>query len=325
MATLCALVVPARAGESAGWAAGVDLAQQLSAPLTVAWRGTPVARALADLAHTQHVAILRDRRVDPDQPLTLAIDGQPLADALGTIAGHLEIGYCQFGPVAYFGPASTAARLRTVAALRLDDVRQLPPAVAHKFLLLRAWHWDELAEPRDLVAQLAAEAKVELVGNERIAHDLWPEVDLPPLTWIDRLSLVAGQFDLTFRIDRDGKRVELVDMPARALLARSYLGGPSAAAVARRWQQALPEAKVTLQGNQIVVAGRVEDHDEIERRLRGTATRKTTVTAGREVYQLSVENAALDQLVEQLTQRLNLTFQWDRAATGAAGIAPSNS
>ena len=58
-----------------------------------------------------------------------------------------------------------------------------------------------------------------------------------------------------------------------------------------------------------------------QQRLRGKPTEQTTVTAGKEVFQLSVENAALDQVVAQLAERLNLEFDWDRAAIDDAGIA----
>jgi hypothetical protein len=89
----------------------------------------------------------------------------------------------------------------------------------------------------------------------------------------------------------------------------------------RRWSKELPKAKLTVVGDEVQVVATAEDHDWIERKQKGAPTRKATVVAGKEMYQLSVENAALDKLVDQLTQRLSLTFRWDRAATTAAGIA----
>ena len=309
------------AAETAGWATGAAIGQQLAAPVSVSWSNLPLVRALKSLGSAQRMAVVLDRRVDPERPITLAIDQEPLGEALEKIARHLKLGYCQFGPVAYFGPPSMARRLRTLAALRLDELRQMPSAATRKLLLMRSWHWDELTEPRQLVDNLAAEAGVEIVGVDKIPHDLWPAADLPPLSWIDRLTLIASQFELSFELDKTGRRAQLVAAPATVVLTRNYQGGSDAAAVARRWAKALPDARVAVDKNRIRIEGRLEDHEAAQQRLRGKPTDQTTVTAGKEVYQLSVENAALDQVVRQVAERLNLEFDWDRAAIDAAGIS----
>ena len=64
----------------------------------------------------------------------------------------------------------------------------------------------------------------------------------------------------------------------------------------------------------------VEDHELLERRSRGKASKGAPIAAGKQIHQLSIENAALDKVVQQLGQRLNLQFRWDRAAINAAGI-----
>lgn len=309
------------AAETGGRATGAALAQQLAAPVSVSWSNLPLVRALKSLGAAQRMAIVLDRRIDPDRPITLTIDEEPLGEALEKIAEHLKLGYCQFGPIAYFGPPAMARRLRTFAALRLDELRQMPTPATRKLLVMRSWHWDDLTEPRQLVNDLAAEAGVEIVGADKIPHDLWPAADLPPLSWIDRLTLVAAQFELSYELDKSGRRAQLVAAPATVSLSRSYQAGKDATAVARRWAKALPDARVVVDMNRIRVEGRVEDHEAAQQRLRGKPTDQITVTAGKEVYQLSVENAALEQVVQQIAERLNLEFAWDRAAIDAAGIA----
>lgn len=309
------------AEETGGWATGAAIGQQLAAPVSVSWSNLPLVRALKSLGTAQRMAVVLDRRVDPERPITLAIDQEPLGEALDKIARHLKLGYCQFGPIAYFGPPAMARRLRTLAALRLEELRQLPSPATRKLLMMRSWHWDDLTEPRQLVDDLAAEAGVEIGGADKIPHDLWPAADLPPLSWIDRLTLVAAQFELSFELDKTGRRAQLVAAPATVVLTRSYRAGADAAAVARRWAKALPDARVVVDKNRIRIEGRLEDHEAAQQRLRGKPMEQTTVTAGKEVYQLSVENAALDQVVGQVAERLNLEFDWDRAAIDAAGIA----
>lgn len=319
-ACLVVLCVAAAAAEPGGFVAGTTLEQQLSSVVSISWSNIPLAQALKSLSVSQHLAIVLDRRIDPQQPIQLTLSQEPLQTILQRIGQHLKLGYCQLGPVAYFGPPLAARRLRTLAALRLEEVRPLGAAGSRKLLVLRTSHWDDLAEPRRLLSDLAEEAGVKIIGAEKIPHDLWPAADLPPLTWIDRLTLLAAQFDLAFRIDKSGQEVELLSMPARPVLSRTYQAGRDGNTLLKRWAKALPHAQLALEGNKIRLDGLLEDHELVEHRLRGTPTQRTTVTAGKEVYQLSIQNTALDQVVRQLGQRLNLEFQWDRAAIDTAGI-----
>ncbi len=303
------------------WLTGPALDAQLSSAVTVSWSNTPLARALGNMSAAQHIAIVLDRRVDPDQEISLALIQEPLRVVLQRIAQQLHAGYCQYGPVAYIGPPATAKQLRTLAALRLEEVRSLPQPAVRKLLQLRASHWDDLAEPRQLLDALAEEAGVKLLSAEEIAHDLWRAADLPQLSWIDRLTLLAAQFDRTFKIDPKGEHVTLVHVPAKVVLSRTYQAPRQAAELAKRWAEALPAARVTAEEDKVRLDGLLEDHEFVEHRLRGNPTHRTTVAPGTEVYQLSIENAALDKALEQLGQRLGLQLKWDRAAIDAASIA----
>jgi hypothetical protein len=303
------------------FATGAELDERLRGPVTVSWTNTPAARALRSLSDAQHVAIVLDRRIDPDREITLALRDEPLVDGLAKAAREMKGGYCQLGPVAYIGPPEMAARLRTLAALRTDEARSLESSIARELLRLRAFEWGDLAEPRRLLAALAEEAGVEIVDGQHIPHDLWRATRLPPLAWIDRVTLLAAQFDMTFTLEQGGRRVRLVPIPNHVALVRTYRAPGKAQALARQWAAALPDARVSAERDQVRLEGRLEDHELAAAGLRGKPARRTTLVPRPEVYQLSVENAALDQVVEQLATRLGLTVEWDRAALRRAGIA----
>ena len=307
--------------EPAGSAKGLTLQRQLATPISLSWSNTPLRRALESLSAAQKLPIVLDRRVDPDQEVRLTLNQEPLGEALKKIAQKLSVGYCQLGPIAYFGPPAMARQLRTLAAVRLEEVKSLPPDAIRKCLQMRTSHWEELAEPRQILDQLAQEAGMEVIGADQIPHDLWPASDWPLLGWVDRLTLLAAQFDLTFHIEPGGKRVELIPVPTKVALSRTYQAGKQAAALAKRWAKSVPSAHVTSEGNTIRIVGTLEDHELVEQRLRGTPTQRTTVTAGKEVYQLSIENATLGKVIDQLAERLNLEFAWDRPALERANIS----
>ncbi len=313
---------PLCGAEPAGWLTDRALEQQLAMPITVSWQRVPLARALDGVAEAQHVAIVRDRRLDPSQELTLSIDREPLSAGLAKIAAHVKAGYAQLGSVAYLGPEDVAQRIASLAALRTDEARQLPPAMQEKLLLLKTWDWPEASEPRALLADLAREGTIEVVNPDRIPHDLWPAAQLPLLRWTDRLTLLTAQFGLTFRFVDEGPRIELVEIPEEVLIARNYQGGRNARNLARKWQRELPQAKIDVEGDEVRVLASLADHEQLERRLKGTITRKPVVTKGPLAHTLTAEKIALDRLVdEKLAPGLGLEFVWDRAATTAAGVA----
>ncbi len=312
---------PLCGAEPAGWLTDRALEQQLAMPITVSWQRVPLARALDRVAEAQHVAIVRDRRLDPSQELTLSVDREPLSAGLAKIAAHVKAGYAQLGSVAYLGPEDVAQRIASLAALRTDEARQLPPAMQEKLLLLKTWDWPEASEPRTLLADLAREGTIEVINPDRIPHDLWPAAQLPLLRWTDRLTLLTAQFGLTFRFVDEGPRIELVEIPDEVLIARSYPGGRNARNLARKWQRELPQAKIHVEGDEVRVLASLADHEQLERRLKGI-THKPVVTKGPLAHTLTAEKIALDRLVdEKLAPGLGLEFVWDRAATTAAGVA----
>lgn len=321
---VCALGCVAAVGggaspaNAADWLAGPALRAQLAQPVKLAWSGVPIRKGLTDLSRSQSIAILLDRRVDPGLPLDLSMDNVPVELALERIARSQHLGVSWYGPLVYLGPEPAAARLRTLAALRAAEAKSLPATRRSSFTKTQAWQWDDFAEPRTLVELLAEDARVEVSGIDRIPHDLWAAADLPPLAWIDRLTLVANEFDLTFRIDDDGRRIELIPVPESVLLDRSYPGGRNPQELAERWQRQAPEAEIKVEGDKVVVRGRVEDHETL------TAAKprsQTPAAGGVEVYTLAVREQPLGPVLEELKQRLGLELHIDEAALKSAEIS----
>ncbi len=172
------------AGDSStAWLTGGELEARLAEPVGVDWAGRPLRDALNGLARAKQVAIFLDRRVDPDQLLKVSLQDVSLEAVFERLAESRGLGVSRFGSVVFMGPARVAARLRTLAALRLADVRKLPVEVGLRFARTQRLVWDDLAEPRVLLKRLAEENGFELLGLEQVPHDLWAAADLPPLSW----------------------------------------------------------------------------------------------------------------------------------------------
>jgi hypothetical protein len=203
----------AAAADDVHWATGAVMQRRLADEVNIQWANNPLRQAIEHLSRVKRVAILIDRRVDPGQRLEITLSGVPLEAALRTIASRAGLGVSRLGNVVYLGPAPVAKRLPAVAAAMQEDVRGLPPSMQRKYRQSKRLAWEDLATPRDLLTELGRGAGLTIDGLQQMPHDLWAAADLPPISLVDRLTLVAIQFDLAFKITDGGKRLELVHLP----------------------------------------------------------------------------------------------------------------
>lgn len=298
------------------WRTGRELLVQRSMPVTASWSQSPLREVLADLSRGQRVAIVLDRRVDPDQSLSLAIDALAFEAALERAARRCELDVSWFGSLAYLGPPSAARRLRTLAALRAEEAARFSAERKQTFQGEQPWHWDDLTTPRELCQALAAEANVELESLERLPHDLWTAADLPPLSWIERLTLIANEFDLTFEFQNKGETIRLVPIEGQVWIERSYPGGGRPAEIANRYARLAPDADVERAGGKVIVRGRIEDHE----RLTAKPKPRPRDKPGIEVYTMRAHDQPLAAVLDKLRNQLGLKLNVDQDALEKAGI-----
>ena len=252
--TLCGLIALGLVGVAIGadmndaadapkWAAGAALRRQLVEPVDLLWSANPLRQAVTGLSRSLRVAVLIDRRVDPGQRVDLAFQGEPLGAVFEAIARHCGLGVSRLDNVVYLGPPAAAERLRGVATQWAAALRPLAPDRRAAFFRRKKLAWPDFSTPRDLLLQLGREGGLTLLNPERIPHDLWAAADLPPLSLADRLTLVAVQFDLTFRVTADGRRIELVPIPKDGAETRRDTLGLNVSALPRTAQNAGRDAK----------------------------------------------------------------------------------
>jgi hypothetical protein len=301
---------------------GDALQHALAQKIGITWSNITLRQALASVAKTQHIAVLLDRRVDPDQKVELTFENIPLEEALERIASRLKIGVTILDGVAYFGPPDITERLRTVATLRKEEVDHLPTLARTRWMQSKPWQWEILSTPRDLAAALAQENNLQIDGLAQIPHDLWPAADLPPLPLYDRWTLLLAPFDLTYELSADGNSLRLVPMPEHPTLVRSYSvsGAPQEIAAQLRLNKLLSSAEITVNGNKLQVRGRQEDQEVVRELLSGRTAKRTTVSEGRKVYTLRVE-LPVGELLEALSRQIGFELQLDRPAITAAGVS----
>jgi len=297
----------ARAEEPIRWRVGGAFTQQLQDPVdNIDWHDRTLREGLVRLSQTFGVATFVDRRIDPDQLITASAKEQSLHSWLRTVATLANADISMIGPVVYFGPPETARNVATLAALRRQDATRLANSVKARILRSGVWQSPALAQPRELLNELGRQAGVTFANAEALPLDVWPAITLPPLPWVDRVTLLLVGFGMTFELNEQGTAARLVPVPTTLILEKRYSPRGGAAELVAQLRKALPDAKIRSEQNQLLVAARQEDHEKIERLLTGqsVSTGKTTKATGEKVYSLKVPNQPAGRVVQKIADSI---------------------
>jgi hypothetical protein len=308
-----AALATVRAQDVIKWKTGAEFNKALREPITRSPVELELKECLTAFSRHTAVAILLDRRVDPDQLVSVSAENVPLLDAMQDLARNLELGVAVVGPVVYVGPKPAAARIEALSELRK---REAASSSRKAWLTSSSSSWDELAEPRELAEEIARRSGAKLANPEAIPHDLWAAWSGPALPNIDRLTMVLAGFDRTFELSDDGTQATIVPAPDELVFERTYDTIGAAATVARDLKQKLPDLKqVQAQGsNRLRVTASAEDHAKVADLLAGKkTTTKVVVKPGEKVYSLDVENKPLETVVKALANGHGLTINADAA------------
>jgi hypothetical protein len=311
----------------ASWATGERFRSALNTVFpNVYWVGNPLRQAVENLAESQRVAVLIDRRIDPDRKLELKLESVSLEQVLKTVAQRSNAAVSIVAPVVYLGPPEAARRLRTLALLRRSEIQALHGDLAQSLGASSRLGWSDFDTPRAILKRLAETSGVPIRGLERVPHDLWAGVELPSLPLADRITLIAIQFDLTFKVDQERGEIVLVPIPDEVAIQREYSVGKESREQAAQWERAAPGAVVRVAGDKVVVRGTAEDHEKIAALRRPTPRPRPKPAAaakGEKRYTLNSKKGPLDQMLKQLTGMLGLELRVDRQSLEEAGISLS--
>lgn len=275
------------------WTAGLGRADNatsraLATPVTATWAGLPLRQVAARLAEIGGIAIVVDRRLDPDTSITLDISAEPLDAVLARVAEAAQADAVPYAGHVRLVPRGGAAALAAAEQMRATELRAAGASLRTRATKAATSSWEDGAVPRELVARAAAEAGIEIDGLDALPHDHFPQARLDALTHADRLDLLLAHFDrrVEWRL-RPGPRGE------RPMVA--LVGLPAAVAPA---PPALHKTPPRRPGKAAPPGG-------------GPATYTLTVAA------------PLDELLSTLARRFGLELALDRPGLARAGVAPA--
>ncbi|MBN2296382.1 MAG: STN domain-containing protein [Pirellulales bacterium] len=288
---------------STEWREGDAFYEQLATPIGATWSGTRLADVATGLSRSYNVAIVLDRRVDPEQAVSFSVAERPLIDVLVELARRRDLGIYLLGSVACLCPPDTAERVEMAGRARRAEVLRLQSSARQRWSAKESMSWDELSTPRELLSQLAKQGRFEITNLERLPHDLWAAGHLPKLSLADRVSFVLGQFGLTYEISGDSKKIRLVAIPEASASERTRKAGDTAKHHVEQWKTAAKRAMRTK---------------------RSAQAKKSRTSGGKKevrIEKFTAREVEIEPLLRQLTSRLELTLELDRKAIDLAGIS----
>jgi len=291
------------------------LRQQLNETVSIiTWDARALRTGLARLSQVYGIGIFLDRRLDPGIPISAAASNQSLESFLKQVAAEAHASMAVVGPVVYIGPPETASPLGALAAARRQEIGKLSNDAKARLLHVAAWQWDDLAQPRQLLEDLARQASVRIENADAIPLDLWPAVSLPPLTWSDRLSLLLAGFRLTFEVDQAGTTVLLLPAATGGPVEKKTTA-PSAPAEAVRTARSSKSADKSKGGEKLYTLT-VENRTAAEvvalvaknlgKELKGEPAVREALT---QKVKFGVKDATLDYLLESTLKPLGLSYR----------------
>jgi hypothetical protein len=305
-------------------------AAALDRPISATWKGVGLRTILRRLSHEREIAILLDRRVDPEQGIEIDTGEQSLRSAVDGIARLANLSVTRIGNSLLVAPPAAALRLRTLVAIRDKELASSDVDSSDRMLQLRTQRatirWDDLDRPADIVRGIARQFGLSLAGIEQIPHDLWTGAVIPEATAAEALSLVLNQFDLTFEWTNRGAGVRLIAVPASVTIERSYaLHGKSAGETLRVLQSKIEGLDAEIRRGQLVVRGTVEQHEMVAAVLglsKGslrTNGKRPAIPLERLSFALQARGVNLPELFDELRKQ-GLKIQYKADDLRKAGV-----
>jgi hypothetical protein len=286
------------------------------------WQGVPLRDAAARIGGLFGDRVFIDRRIDPATSISLDINAAAAGDVLRAIAANHGLGVSRFDKLLYLGPRAAAERLRTLAALRSDDIFRLREDLKAPLDRRRPISWPRLTEPRSLVAQFVEQRGWKLDNLEAIPHDLWPAGELPAISFAEQLTVLLVGFDLTFELQPGQKTVRIVPLKGPVAIHRRYRLPDNLADPATVLKQQLPTIEARIEGGVAAVDARLEDHERLAEWLRGRSRARENNRATprtKQLYTLRVQEKPVGAVLRELAQRLNWNVDIDEASIRASG------
>ena len=311
-----------RAQQPAGCVRGAEFRVAWNNGVTVHLDQKSLRLALEQLCTSRRIAWVIDRRLDPEQSVSCPSTSAPLSEFLPQLLKTIGADAVVVGSTVIVGPQEPIRELRTLGEIQRVELQKCGLPAPRKQALGRPTelHWEELAEPRELVAQLTQRALVDLAGTELIPYDLWGRGSLSGMTPGEAVTVVAWQYDLQLKWEASG-HATLVPLQLPVTVSRGF---PIPGVKRDAAQLQFPALAWKDLGKTMQATGRVEELEALDQWIKGsTKPKPKPKTPGRDwrnrTFTLRMANTPLLTALESLKEQ-GIPLDWEAEALTAAGV-----
>ncbi len=163
--------------------------------------GAELAAQLEQWQNQSDVLLIRDRRINPHESISVKAGTSTRANVLDRICSQRpDTGWCATERFVFAGPSLSAWRLPALLDLQQEmftELRnQLTPTDYRKLLNRSSVEWDRLSEPRMILTEEAGRVGLTIENPEKIPHDVWDAANWRALTFSELSTIILNQFDL---------------------------------------------------------------------------------------------------------------------------------
>ena len=135
------------------------------------------------------------------------------------------------------------------------------------------------------------------------------------MPWTERMTLLLAGFGMTFEYADGGATIRLVPLPEELTIERTYTPRGDAQDAAVQLRRLATGAKIAVEGQRLRVVASAEDHDKIDRLLKGERVLSTQVTPGEKRYTVTAENQPAGAVLKTVARQLGKELKYDAAIT----------
>lgn len=313
--------------EEVPWLMGAPLERAWQQPVSLFREAMPLRELLETLAAAQRTPCLLDRRLDPSLPVTLKVTHTPLRQVVEEIAEQVGAASGRLGGTMLVGPREPLDRLLTEAAVQQERLRKLAhiaPQRRIQLLAPRTIAWEELDRPVEILERMARGWNITIDNPQDVPHDLWAAGTAVSVDAVEALTLVLGQFELSFDWREGGARVEIVPAPERPTVVKTHRPrGISLGEAEARIQREYPELTTVRRGTVLEVQASLLQHEALARLVgEAEAVSKPTdpVPLNRRRFpQVRIVRKPLGAVLEALRQQ-GIEIVYDAETLRAGGV-----
>ncbi|WP_437187172.1 hypothetical protein SH668x_000557 [Planctomicrobium sp. SH668] len=307
--------------------AGVEFAKVINRPLLLSRDFTPLRALLQSISKDRNVAILLDRRIDPQFLISSNIQSEFLDTGLNELLKPVPAEVVTTGDTLFVTTPDNAAEIRTRIALAEQELRKNKkiPATRQAELLSRtSLRWNDLDSPREILSGTAARDRVTIENPEAIPHDLVAAGSVTSGSLATRLLILLSQYDLEFEWV-NGEKLRIVPQTLGPRIEQEHAyRGKKKQEVLDLIQKQIPDAKFSALSDRVKVTTTLDHHDQLAIELGNRPARKVTgslidTALSKRQFTIKIVNRPFSELIDKLSEQ-GIEFDRHEALTKEANI-----